>query len=63
MENSIFVFLFFFEPFPKFKNTADFGAMTISVQHPGRLFAPEIMLSTFQITGYSFCVARLLMSN
>jgi hypothetical protein len=33
----------------KFKNRTDFNNVNISIQHPGRMFAPEIIDSTFTI--------------
>ena len=33
----------------RFKNTTDFDALTISIQHAGRLLAPERKDSTFKI--------------
>ena len=33
----------------KFKDTADLDNVNISIQHPGRMFAPEIIDSTFTV--------------
>ena len=33
----------------KFQNRTDFNNVNISIQHPGRMFAPEIIDSTFTI--------------
>ena len=33
----------------KFQNSVDFDSVKISIQHPGRMFAPEIIDSTFTI--------------
>ena len=35
--------------FMKFKNNTDFEAMTISIQHAGRMLAPEIKDSTYKL--------------
>ena len=37
----------------KFKDTADLDNVNISIQHPGRMFAPEIIDSTFTVLRFN----------
>ena len=47
----------------QFKNSVDLDNVKISIQHPGRMFAPEIIDSTFTIERFNIFTYLYLCNN